>query len=827
MDLLSIQLRDAWRRLCLAPGFTAIAVLTLALGIGANTAIFTVVHAVLLEPLPFPEADRLVGVWHDAPGIGLEHIENSHATYLLYRARSRTLEELGIYSEMSVNLTGDGPPERLRAVEATAPLLTVLRVVPALGRAFTEEDERPGSPPVVLLAHGLFQRRWGGDPTILGRTLTIDGVQRQVVGVLPAACRFPDARVQLWLPLAIDRAKPEIGSFNYDGVGRLKAGVAPQEVRGDLEPALAALPEVYPGEITAQMLAEARMTVYANPLKADLVGETTTLLWVLLGTVGFVLLIACANVANLLLVRAEGRQREMAVRGALGAGPRQLLASWLADSLLLAAAGGALGLLLAYLGVDALLTFGPENLPRRDEIGIDAAVLAFTAGLTLSTGILFGLLPLIHQRRAGLAAALSEGRRGATAGRQRLAARNVLVTSQVALALVLLVGSGLMVRSFARLSGVDPGFDPRGILTLRVSLPAARYADAAAVNRFYAAALERIRALPGVAAAGAVSGLPLTAQRSQSGLSIEDFPRQPDGLPPVMPNVHAAPGYFEALHIPVVAGRTFEPADNEEGRGVAVVSQAFARRFWPRGDALGERLQMGLEEKDEWLTAAEDRWLTIVGVVGDVRHDGLAKAAPEMLYLPLVGRGPGKAAGWVPSSMGFTVRTTGEAAALARPVRDVVWSLDPDLPIANVETMEQVLADSTASTTFAMTLLVLAAGVALVLGAIGLYGVIAYVVSRRTREIGVRMALGAERGRVARLVVGQGLALVGVGLALGLGAAAGLTRLLGSLLFEVSPTDPPTFAAVAALLAAVCLAAAYLPARRAAAVEPVEALRSE
>ncbi len=818
MDLLRTHLRDALRRLRRAPGFTALSIATLALGLGATTAIFSVVYAVLLRPLPFAEPSRLVAVWNSAPGLGIDHFEHSHATYLLFSSRSRLLESFGLQASSSVNLTGAGAPERVQVTLATASLQSVLRVVPVAGRPLAEADMLPGAPPVALLSYDAWQRRFGGAENAIGSQLEIDGRAREIVGVLPPGLDFPQAGAALWLPLTIDPARPEVGNFNYHGVGRLRPGADRAQLGAELSAILASLPAAYPEDgISPKMIAEARMHTLAAPLLDELVGSSSTLLWVLLGTVGVVLLIACANVANLLLIRAEERQREMAVRDALGASPRQLVGAWMAESLLLTFSGGALGVLLADLGVKALLAFGPSDLPRRTEVSLNGVALALCALLAFATGTVFAFLPFLRQRRAAGARVLGDGARGATAGRARFRLRHLLVGTQVALALVLLVFSGLLVRSFVHLTAVDAGFRPDGVLTVRLFLPAASYPDLAAVSHFQAAALDRLRALPGVTAAGIVSDLPMI-DRSQSGITIEDLPRPADGLPPVVPNVRVSDGYFAALGIPIITGRSLERADAERGTGAVLVSESFARHYWPGASPLGKRLKMGIGD--------DGRWLTVAGVAADVRHDGPAAPAPEMLYLPFVGKDADPELG-IARGMALALRTGGDPAALARPLRETLAALDPKLPLAHLETMSSLVAGATAQARFAMALLLLAAAMALLLGAVGLYGVMSYLVSLRRREIGVRLALGAERRGVAGLVVRQGLAVSSVGLVVGAVAAATLSRGLGSLLYEISATDPLTFTAMAAVLLLVCAAASFLPARRAAAVAPIEALRSE
>ncbi len=820
MDSLSRHLRTATRKLRRKPAFTLLAVLTLALGIGANAAIFSVVNAVLLRPLPYPDSERLVGVWHTAPGLGIPQFEHSDATYLLYRRANRVFDELGIYRQGTVNLTGGETPERLDSAAVSASVLPVLGTAPALGRGFRETEEQPGAEPVAILSHDLWQRRFGAEREVLGRTIRVDGVARTIVGVMPAGFRFPAPETRLWLPLAVDPVNTNVGNFNYLAVARLRPGVGAADAAADLTSLIPRLPEEYgDGDVTAGMLENARMAAMVHPLRDDVVGDVGGVLWILLGSVGVILLIACANVANLFLVRAEGRQQELAVRTALGASRGDTAFAFLAESTVLSLAGGALGLVFAGAGVRLLLALSPD-IPRLEEIGVDGAVLGFTLALSLAAGLLFGAAPALRSV-PDPGAALKEGGRGAAAGRGRRV-RDLLVVSQIALALVLLIGCTLMVRSFHRLRQVDPGFEGSRVLTLRLSLPEAEYDTAADRAGFYQRALERIRALPGVEAAGAVSRLPLTGGGSNSAHTFEDHPLEPDEVPPILATRWASPGYFETLGIPLLAGRAFEDADHRQLRRHVVVSAALAERFWPGESALGKRLSHGLPHDDDWSV--------VVGVAGSVRDDGLESDPVAAIYYPLATppaaeeeEGEARA----PRSLSFAVRTAVAPGALAADVRRAIWSLDPNLPLANVRAMEEVVAAARARTTFTLLLLSIAAGVALALGAVGLYGVIAYAVSRRTQEIGVRIALGAGRWNVGRMVLGQGLGLALAGIVLGLGGAFAATRLLRASLFEVSPTDPLTFAAVPLLLLLIALVASYLPARRASAVEPLEALRYE
>ncbi len=802
MNQLWRDVRYAVRTLLRTPGFTIVAVATVAIGIGANAAIFSVVNGVLLQPLPFPDADRLVGIWHTAPGLGYEQIPLSGDTYAQIREYNSVFEEVAVVNGGTATLTGDGDPERVDAMGVSHTLLPVLGVEPALGRNFTAAEDMPDAPDVALVAHGLWQRRYGGDPGLVGRTIQIDGSPVEVVGVLPADFQVIRSEAEVFTPLGIDPANPPVGSFGINGIGRLVEGRTAEVAEANLAPLVDRLLEANrDSENYVAFLENGQFGTLVNPLKEDVVGEVRQPLLILLGTVAFVLLIACANVANLVIVRSDARRREMAVRSALGAGRGVLSRQFLAESAVLALAGGVIGVALATAAVPALLRVAPDGLPRAEAVGVDATVLAFSAGLVLVSVVLFGVLPMI---------------RSFSATRHRL--RNLLVAGQTALALILLVGSGLMLRSFDALRSVDPGFEAEGALVFRLSLPPTTYETAQGAAAFHQQLMERISGLPGVESVGAVDYVPLTGNGSGTAHRIEDKPVGPGELPPMLWYKYAAPGYFEAMNIGLVAGRTLERADHEQQLPNVVVSQHLAERIWPGEEALGKRVSFA--SSDTLLT-----WYTVVGVVNDVRDQGLNEEVRDLVYYPMVGANGDE--DWRSLDMTYVVRTAGPPTSLAGPVRAEVWEMDPNLPVADMRPMAEILAESTARTSFTMMALAVAALVALLLGAIGLYGVVSYVVNERTREIGVRMALGAEKSEVQRMVVTQGVKLAVTGLAVGLVASLALTRLLGSLLYGTSPTDPVTFATTSLVLLAVGTLASYLPARRASTIDPVESLRSE
>jgi len=816
MNLLLASLRSIAREGRRGSGFLMVAVASLGLGIGANVAVFSVVDAVLIRPLPYPEPERLVGIWGTAPGMKMDRIQCSDGTYVLFRKENRVLSEMGIYREGSATLAGGQTPERVGMAVVTGSLFSLLQVPPAVGRTIQEGDEAPGAEKVAVLAESLWHRRFGGDPAAVGSTLRVDGAERRIVGVMPAGFRFPSAEAEVWLPVTIDPARLRPTDFNYRAIGRLRPGVSAQRAARELSTLIWRIPEVYgEEELSRGMIESARLGVAVTALRDDVVGTVERVLWVLLGSVGCILVIACANVANLFLVRAERRQLELALRSTFGATRGDVAGLFLGESLVLSAAGGLVGLGGAWAGVRLLASLRPPGLPRLEEIAVDSRAVLFALLVSLVAGLLCGGFAAL---RFGftLAPALREGGRGGVAGRERHRARRGLVAAQVAVSLVLLVASGLIVKSFWRLRNVDPGFDPHGVLTLRLDLPSAVYRDNGSTLRFVQQLVERVRSVPGVTAAGTIYPLPLAGDTASSGYWIEDFPLRPDQVWPQLETRFATPEAFAALGIPLLAGRIFKPLDPARPAADVVVSRALAERFWPGRSPLGKRLTVDLPGRGVWYT--------IVGVVGSVHDHSLEDKPAQSVYFPMVRRGERD---WAPRSFHLSVRGRTDPRAFVAPIRAVVRSLDPNLALAQVRPLTEVVDRSMARTSFTMLLLVLASAVALLLGSVGIYSVITYVVSQRTREIGVRMALGARRNDISRMVVAEGLGMASLGIAIGLAGALALTRLMVALLFGVSPTDLPTFAAVPVMLAAVAVLASWLPARRAAAVEPVVALRYE
>jgi len=814
--------RQLLRKLLRSPLFTLVSVGTLALGIGANAAIFSVVHGVLLKPLPFDEPEALVGIWHTAPGLGFDKVNQSPALHFTYRDLGQVFDQVGMWDNEQVSVTGLAEPERVESMNVTDGTLALLRVKPKLGRIFTPEDDAPGTPLTVLLSEAYWQRRFGSDPKVLGRTITVNGKSREIVGVLSKELRFLRYQPELFLPFQFDPAKVFMGNFSYQGIARLKPGVGIDEANADVTRMIPIAAEKYPGGLTLKMLQEARFDANVVPLKEDVVGDVGNVLWILLGTVGLVLLIACANVANLFLVRTDARQQELALRTALGADRKRLSRELLLESVTLGILGGLLGLALAYGGIRLLVAIGPESLPRLNEIGIDSTVLLFTFGISLFSGVLFGLFPLFKYGRMSLTAALKEGGRGGSEGRERHRARSFLVVVQIALALVLLVGSGLMIRSFQAMRKVNPGFvNPEDVLTVRLSIPSAEVEKPDQVLSMHRQILERVAAIPGVDSIGLSSSVTMDGWDSNDPIWIEDFPVPEGQLPPIRRYKWIGENYFETVGNPILAGRAITWNDIETRAPVVVVSENLAREYW--GDpakAVGKRVRQAFK--------VPGPWREIVGVVGNEHDNGVSEKPPAIVYWPMLIETFYEQEVFSQRSMVYAIRTRRlSTPTFLQEVRTAVWSVNPNLPLANVRTLEEILENSMARTSFTLVMLAIAAGVALVLGAVGIYGVISYSVSQRTREIGVRMALGAARRDVNRLVLQEGLPLILAGLALGLVAALGLTRLMAALLFGVSPIDPVTFASVSVTLAAIALLASYLPARRAAGLDPTEALRWE
>jgi len=810
------------RRFTRAPMFTAIALITLAIGIGANTAVFSVVNGVLIKPLPYPNSDELVGVWHSAPGVNIPKLNVSPTMHFTYREEGQTFREFGLWSNGGVTITGQAEPEQVRSIDVTDGTLQALGVAPAFGRWFTKEDDTPGTPETVMLMPGYWHRRFGGDQSVVGRTLTIDAKPHTVIGVMPDTFQFLDEQADVLLPMRFDRSRVFLGNFSYQGIARLRPGVTLEQANADVGRMLPIWLKAWPAPmgLDRKVFENAHIGPGLTPLKQDIVGDIRETLWVLMGTIGVVLLIACANVANLLLVRVEGRQQELATRAALGAGWRRIARELLHESLLLGLMGGVLGLGVAYGALKLLLAIGPETLPRLRDITIDPAVLGFTLLASLLSGLFFGAIPILKYSGPHLVTAIRSTSRTSSHSRERHHARSVLVVAQVALALVLLVASGLMIRTFQTLRNVQPGFTrPGEVQMLRVSIPESVQADAERVARTYNEILEKVAAIPGVKAAAMVSSAPLEGFNSNDPVGAEDKTYDPGKIPPIRRFKFISPDYFRTVGTPLVAGRDITWTDVFDDRHVVVISDNMAREMWGSSQAaLGKRIRV----------ANIDHWREIVGVVGDVYDDGVHEPASTIVYWPMMVSKFWGNERFVARSLTYVVRSerTSTDAFLAQ-VRQAVWSVNGSLPLALVRTLQDVYDRSMARTTFALVMLAIAGGMALLLGLIGIYGVISYAVSQRTREIGIRMALGVDHKEVKRMFVRHGLVLAGIGIVIGVGVAAGVTRLMASLLFHVSPLDGWTYVAVSLVLATAAVLASYLPARRAAGLDPVEALRAE
>jgi len=811
------EIRHANRRLVRNPALSITAVLSLALGIGANTAIFSIVHGVLIEPLPYPEPERLVGVWHT--DIDEDRWGHARISYLFYRENNRVFENLGIFRNGSTSLTGGDLAEELPATWVSASLLEVLGIAPQLGRGFLEDEESPGAEPTVVLSHQLWSSRFGQDQNIVGQTIHVEGSNRTVVGVMPSGFHFPTPDTRLWLPMEIDRADPDRSYWNSTAIARLRSGVSVAAAQAEMEALAARLYEAFPDrENTAAVFEELQLSAVVHHFKEDVVGDVSGALLILLGSVGCVLLIACANVANLFLAHTEGRRHEVALRTALGASRGAITLTFLSESTILALSGGVLGLALAHATAPAILALAPQQIPRLENIGLNGPVLLFTLAISFLSSLLFGLLPSLRRIPSPAGALQSSGGYRIAGGLRHRRARNTLAVAQLTLALVLMAGSGLMVRSFQKLHDVAPGFESPGLLTMRLHLPGAGPATSTATVAFYQTVIDLVRTVPGVQAVGAASGLPLEEGGTMLGHSFEDFPLAEDEFIPNYLTQLILPGYLETLRIPLHAGRYFDHSDLDGPGRAVIVSAPLAERLWPNQDPIGKRLTPARYEDT-------GVWYDIVGVVGPVRYESLEQPATEMIYYPFAPLYFSPDTDPIFSgTLSLAVRGNVAPSSLVGAVTAAIRSIDLNVPLTNVRTMEEIVARARGRAAFSTLLLVIAACVALLLGVVGLYGVVSYMVSQSTREIGIRMALGADQGSVCRMFLKQGLGVATAGIILGLVGTFAVTRLLGSMLYEVSATDPFTLAAVSFLLFAVALAASYLPARRATRVDPLRAV---
>jgi putative ABC transport system permease protein len=806
MDTFLRDVKYGLRNLLKRPGFTAIAVLTIALGVGANSTIFSIVNALLLKPLPFPDPERVVALWDRVPSRGVDRNEVAAANYFDWRAQNKSFEHLGLYRWWSANLSGNETPERVQGFQVTTNFLDIVNVKPILGRGFAPDENEPGKDMVALLTYTLWQRRYGGEPDIVNKTIVTNGTTRTVIGVMPPKFNYPKG-AEIYSPIRFTAEFKENRSFhNLLGIARLKPGVTIPAAQADLDMVSAQLEKQYPEANTGR-------SVGVFPILADTVRIYATALWVMMAAVGFVLLIGCANVANLMLGRALGRQKEIAVRAALGASRFRIIRQLLTESVILGLLGGALGILVAYWGIDAFRVSNPGDAarfaPGFDNMGIDLSVLVFTVAISILSGVLFGLAPAWQLSKPDLNNALKEGGRQTSSGSNRL--RSLLVVSEIALSLMLLVSAGLLIRSFLQLLKTDPGFNPENLITMNLVLPGAKYTDDAARRTFYEDLLKRVAAVPGVQSASIVNFLPLAGANASNSFLVEGLPEPAPGQENEGRYRVCSPGYFQTMGISLLKGRTFTDQDKAGAPRVIIINETLARTYWPNQDPLGKRMRY---------TGPLDQnpWMTVVGVVQDVKHD-LNIPVTSDYYVPHA-QDP-----W--QSMVLVAKTSIEPAAMAAPIRQQVWAIDRDQPVFDVKTMREVRAGSITLYSFSSVMLSIFAGIALLLSAVGIYGVMAFAVTQRTHEFGIRMALGASGRDVLKLVVRNGMLLAVTGVGLGLAGAWGLTRFLSSMLVGVSAMDLLTLSAVSGGLLLVALLACYIPARRATKVDPLVALRYE
>jgi predicted permease len=823
LETLWRDVRFSLRSMRRTPIVTLAVIATLAIGIGANTAIFTVINAVLIQPLPFPEADRLIAMSHTAPGVNVANVASAPFLYFTEREQNRTLEGIGLLMSGSATITGRGEPELVRRLVVTSDTLRILKIEPLLGRYFSESDDAPNSPNTVVLTYGYWQRRFAGDRSVIGQSLTMDARSSNIIGVMPQGFELPGQQLDVITPARLDRSQVTLGGYFRPSIARLKPGVSLEQASGDVRRMIPLAIESFPPGpgSTREQIERSRLGPNLRPLKQEIVGDAGSLLWVLMGTVGIVLLIACANVANLILVRTEGRQHELSIRAALGAGWGRIVRELLTESAVLSLIGGILGVAFAYGSLRLFLAMAPANLPRRGEITVDAAALLFALTLSLFSGLLFGSIPVIRYARPRLAAALYAGARWSSRSREKLRARGVMVVVQVALALVLLVAAGLMIRTFQELNRVNPGFaGPDEVQTFQIQIPQTRVPDPELTARRLQEILERLETVNGVTSAAIISDLPMGGGVAADLLVPEGKIFRDGESPRSTQSRFISPGVFETLRMPLVRGRDLTWTDIYEKRPVSLVSENLARLEWGSAEeALGKRLHGA---------SSADQWREIIGVVGDIHDRGLNQPVTPVVYYPVLGERVYNNPIYVWRAVTYAIRSsrTGTAAFLDE-LRQAVWAVDSNLPLVSVRTMGDVLDASMARTSFTLVMLAIAGGMALLLGVIGMYGAISYGVSQRTREIGVRIALGAQSGQVQRMFLRQGLVLTAIGVVIGLGVAVALTRGMSSLLFQVSPLDPLTYAGVSAVLILAAALATYLPSRRATRIDPIDSLRAE
>jgi len=823
MATIAGQFQQVARRLRRAPAFTAITLLTLAAGLGANTAVFSVLEGVLLKPLPYPQAEQLAAVRLTAPGINIKDFELSPSDYFIFREQSATFQDIAMYQDDSVSVTGMAEPERVDALIVTDGMLPLLGIPPMLGRVFSRADDTKGTPGTAVLTYGYWRRKWGGDPNVVGKTIIVDGKQRQIIGVMPKRFHFLDhSDPAIITPFQFDRNKTNLGNFSYNGVARLKPAATIEQVNADMARMLPIVMRSFdaPPGFSSKLFEDAHIGPNTKPLRAEVVGDIGNVLWVLMGSIGMVLLIVCANVTNLMLVRVEGRRQELALRAALGAGWGRIAGELLFESLILGFLSSVLGLGLAYAALRLLVALAPSGIPRLQEVGIDGTVLLFTLGIAMLASVLFASIPVLKYAGAHLSTGIREGARALSQSRGQHRARNVLVVVQVSLALVLLICSGLMIRTFRALTNVNPGFaEPERVQTFRIYIPETEVKENERVVRFEQEIQDKIAAIPGVDSVAIGTKIPMDPGGWHDPIFAEGRTYAEGELPPLLQFKFMSPGFLKTVQIPMVAGRDFTWDDTYQKLPVAIISENVAREYWPTaGDALGKRIRV----------STKDDWREIIGVAGDVYDDGVNQKPSKAAYWPLMMANFESDPLSVRREVAFAVRTRRAGSeALMADVREAVWSVDPNLPLAEVHTADYFYRKSLARTSFTLIMLGVAGGMALLLGVVGIYGVIAYSVSQRTREIGIRIALGAQLPSVTGMFVRQGMWLTGIGVLAGVLVSFGVMRLMSSLLFGVQAVDPVTYIAVSCGLAATAFLACYLPSRRAAGVDPVEALRAE
>jgi putative ABC transport system permease protein len=822
----SSVVRPAWRSLRRSPAFTVTASLTLVIGIGAAVAIFALVNGVLLRPLPYGDPDRLVVPYHNMQLIGLAKGNQTQGTYFTYKKLARSLEAIGVYQAGAVNVSdprGGSEPQRMGSAFVTQSVIPLLQVPPLIGRSFTEAEDAPKGPNVVIISEGLWRSRFGADRGVLGRTIDVNGRTWEIIGVMPTRFRFPSPETQIWIPMRLDANDPSPGGFNYDGIARLRKGVTIAAASRDLVSVLPKIlelsPNLAPGVSTQMLLDQARPVPFVAPLKDDVTGGIAKTLWIVAAAAGVVLLVACANVTNLILVRADGRQRELAVREALGAGRGRVTMYFLGESIVVTAVSAAAGVALAAVAIRLLVSMGPTSIPRLSEVHIDLATVAFAIVVSALVAVACSIVPVLRIGRVHLSNALREGGRGGTAGRARQRIRSALVAGQIALALVALASSGLLLRTFERLNAVRPGFEPEGLATFWVALPYARYTSDTSAVRFYSQLLDRVRAVPGVRDVGLSSRLPFEQNGGWSKDPLypeDDLATYANKIPPLNFYTTTDGGYFHVMGIPLIAGKTFDRPELQRG-DEAIISRATAIQFWK--DSTGQRV---LGKRFRELPGTP--WLTIVGVVGDTRDSSLASPPSLVVYRPQSISNGTHSTQW---TMALVVRTGSEPTAITSAIQRAVRDLDPTLPLFDIRSMSDVTAASMAQLSFTIIVLGAAALVTLILGAVGLYGVMAYVVSLRTRELAVRIALGATPSAVIRMLTTQGVVVTGFGVAAGLVLFVIVARALKSLLYGVASMDPVTLLSASLLLVGIAAFASWLPARRTARVDPADVLRAE